>query len=79
MKSKIRRVSALALLVVIVCINTMHAQPPPPPPPGDDPPCWPPPCIPVDNGIIVAIGIAVAFGAFFLYRSMKLRSAGKQA
>ena len=27
-------------------------MPPPPPGGGMDPPCWPPPCVPADNGII---------------------------
>lgn len=65
----------VTILLTIVGIQTSHAQPPPPPPPGNGPPCWPPPCVPVDNGIIFAIAAAVVFGAYFLYRSVKLRTA----
>jgi hypothetical protein len=68
---------SLIILFVLTGIQTLHAQPPPPPPPGGGPPCWPPPCIPVDNGIIVAISVAVIFGAFFVFRMMKFRTAEK--
>ena len=35
------------------------------PPGSGGPPCWPPPCVPVDGGI----GILIAVGAFFGYKS----------
>jgi hypothetical protein len=66
----------LVIAVVIVGIQTANAQPPPPPP-GGGPPCWPPPCIPVDNGIIAALVAAVGFGAIMIFRAVKLRAAGK--
>jgi hypothetical protein len=64
------------ILLMVLGIQTGHAQPPPPPPPSG-PPCWPPPCIPVNGGILYAVIAAVAFGAYTLFRSMKLRTAGK--
>lgn len=76
MKVNKKLLLALTALLVLTAIQTSHAQPPPPPP-TDTPPCWPPPCVPVDNGIIFAITGAVLFGAFFIYRSYKLRTAGK--
>ena len=36
-------------------IEPIFAQgppPPPPPPPGGGPPCWPPPCIPINKGLV---------------------------
>ncbi len=62
------------ILLVVLSINTASAQPPPPPPPTG-PPCWPPPCIPVDNGMLFAVGAAVLFGVAALWKSMKARVA----
>jgi hypothetical protein len=62
------------ILLMIVGIQTGHAQPPPPPPPTNGPPCWPPPCIPVDNGILFAVLAAVLFGAVTLYKSFRTRA-----
>lgn len=66
----------LSVLGVIVFTQTGNAQPPPPPPPPGDPPCWPPPCIPVDGGILAAVGAAAIFGGKKLYN--KLKSGGDQ-
>lgn len=40
--------------------------PPPPPPGGTGPPCWPPPCIPIDNGIELLVLGGAAIAAVFL-------------
>jgi hypothetical protein len=61
----------LLALVVFAGVTALHGQPPPPPPPPDQPPCWPPPCIPVDGGIIFAVGAAAIFGGKKIYRAMK--------
>jgi hypothetical protein len=42
-----------------------------PPPPGDGPPCWPPPCVPVDGGIVFAISAAALFGGLLIYSNLK--------
>jgi hypothetical protein len=65
--------AAIILLVLVVGIQTGHAQPPPPP--NEEPPCWPPPCIPVDNGILYATLAAVVFGAVTLFKSFRTRAA----
>lgn len=65
---------ASVILLMIIGIQTGHSQPPPPPPP-DGPPCWPPPCIPVNGGIIYAIGAAVLFGAYAILKSLRSRTA----
>ncbi|HET6990746.1 MAG TPA: hypothetical protein VFJ43_05455 [Bacteroidia bacterium] len=66
---------AATILLVLIGIQTGHAQPPPPPPPSGGPPCWPPPCVPVNGGIIYAVGAAVLFGAYALYKSFRSRVA----
>ncbi len=52
-----------ALLVCFFLVQTELTQGAPPGPPGGGggPPCWPPPCIPVNKGLIF-----LALAAFFL-------------
>lgn len=69
-----RHYQVLALLAFVLLTGgiALHGQlPPPPPPPGPGPPCWPPPCIPVDGGILFAVGAAAIFGGKKLYNSLK--------
>ena len=65
------KIVAALILLCFVGIATLHGQPPPPPPPPGDPPCWPPPCIPVDGGILFAVGAAAVFGGKKLYNSLR--------
>lgn len=66
------QIIAFIAFVVIAGGTALHAQlPPPPPPPGPGPPCWPPPCIPVDGGILFAVGAAAVFGGKKIYNSIK--------
>jgi hypothetical protein len=46
----------------------------PPPPPSGGPGCWPPPCIPIDNGLVFLVLAGVAFGAKKIYSSYKKSS-----
>ena len=64
------------VFIVLVSVQTAHAQPPPPPP-ADTPPCWPPPCVPVNGGLIYAVGAAMIFGGLMIYRNLRLRTVGK--
>lgn len=69
-----RHYQVLTLLAFVLLAGgiALHGQlPPPPPPPGPGPPCWPPPCIPVDGGILFAVGAAAIFGGKKLYNSLK--------
>jgi hypothetical protein len=66
---------AATILLVLIGFQTGHAQPPPPPPPVEVPPCWPPPCVPVNGGILYAIGGAVLFGAYTMIKSLRSRAA----
>lgn len=46
----------------------------PPPPPTGGPGCWPPPCVPVDNGLVFLVLAGIAFGAKKIYNSYKKSS-----
>jgi hypothetical protein len=55
---------------VILGANVLLAAPPPPPSGGGatgGPVCWPPPCIPVDNGVIFLIIAGALYGAKKIY------------
>lgn len=45
--------------------------PPPIPAAGSEPPCWPPPCIPIDQGTVFLIAGAVLLGTWFLVKQRK--------
>lgn len=58
------------LLSLVVPILALAQGPPPPPPPptsGGGPPCFPPPCIPVDNGWWILAISAIIFVAYQFY------------
>ena len=69
MKKNLFLLFFITSLFFFVDRNEVIAQPPPPPPP--DPDCWPPPCIPIDGGIIFLIAAGVALGGKKLYNSQK--------
>jgi hypothetical protein len=54
--------------------NTLFSAPPPPPTGG--PGCWPPPCVPVDNGLIFLMVAGLLFGAKKFY---DLRRSSRQS
>jgi hypothetical protein len=66
---------ALALLIAFGFSDSVFAQdlPPPPPPPDGDPGCWPPPCIPINKGLVFLAGGALVLGF------LKLRSVRREA
>jgi len=51
-------------ILLTIFFNGVHAAPPPPP--GGGPGCWPPPCIPVDGGVVF---LAIA-GALFVAKKL---------
>ncbi|MFL5753818.1 MAG: PID-CTERM protein-sorting domain-containing protein [Bacteroidia bacterium] len=73
-----RKKVILFILVAFSGIEKIAAVGAPPPPPGGgmDPPCWPPPCVPVDNGVIFLIlaGVAYAAKKFYDYKKQKRNS-----
>lgn len=57
--------------VYALCAMSAALSAAPPPPPSGGPGCWPPPCIPVDNGLLVLIGAGVVLGLKTLYSFRK--------
>ncbi len=56
--------------VFFICISVCYAAPSPPPSTTGGttgPACWPPPCVPIDNGIIFLIVAGVLYGAKKIY------------
>ena len=37
--------------------------PPGPPGGGGTPPCWPPPCVPIDGGVLFLAAAGIAYGS----------------
>lgn len=52
-------------ILFLFVVNIIFSAPPPPP--AGSPGCWPPPCIPVDNGVIFLIIAGVIFGVKKIY------------
>ncbi len=74
----IKQAFLLVLFVGLAAFAFAQGSPPPPPPPppppaggGGTPPCWPPPCIPIDNGISLLLIAGVYFGYKTVFRSNK--------
>lgn len=65
---KIYMFTILFLLTVLVpsLIYAQGPPPPPPPPPGGGPPCWPPPCIPINKGLVFLAISAFALAVYQL-------------
>ena len=62
--NKLTLITLIVLFISIIFPIEVFSQalpPPPPPPPGGGPPCWPPPCIPINKGLIF-----LAIAAFLL-------------
>lgn len=77
-RMKLNKYIFLFLIILLVAVSSQpcFAQlPPPPPPPPTGPPCWPPPCVPVNSGLIYALGAALLFGVYAIYKSVKSRKA----
>ena len=58
----------LTAIILLVCQVVISA--PAPPPSGGttgSPACWPPPCVPVDNGILFLIAAGAIYGAKKIY------------
>ena len=59
----------------LILLSSEAALAAPPPPGGGTPPCWPPPCIPVDNGVIFLLIAGLALAALKFYSSFKSEKA----
>lgn len=60
------------LLVFFVC-DAVLAAPAPPPAGGaaGGPVCWPPPCVPVDNGLVLLMLAGALYGLKKIYDARK--------
>jgi hypothetical protein len=52
-----------AIVVALIAGGNSVILAAPPPPPTGGPVCWPPPCIPADNGVIFLIAAGALLGA----------------
>ncbi len=57
--------SLLIILFCFICNTVIFAAPPPPP--AGSPGCWPPPCVPIDGGIVFLIIAGTLFAIKKLY------------
>ena len=57
----------------LFAVGVTYAAPskPPPPPGGGGAGCWPPPCLPIDNGVVFLIAVAALYGGKKLYDFQK--------
>lgn len=71
MKNKLRQLVLVGFFILTpFFINDIYSAGPPPPP-GPDPGCWPPPCIPIDGGIVFLIAAGIAYGGKKTFDSLK--------
>ena len=61
-----KTVKVLFTAIFVFAASIIFAAPSPPPTTGS-PSCWPPPCIPIDNGVILLVVAGALFGAKKLY------------
>jgi hypothetical protein len=69
-RSRITILSGLFLLMSKVLLAA-----PPPPGGGGTPPCWPPPCIPVDKGVVFLVIAGIGLAGWKLYASFRRKQA----
>ncbi len=75
MKNKLRQLVLVGFFIITpFFINDIYSGGGgPPPPPGGGPPCWPPPCIPIDGGIVFLIAAGIAYGGKKAFDAFKNR------
>ncbi|PBQ31546.1 hypothetical protein CNR22_07120 [Sphingobacteriaceae bacterium] len=63
-----KTLKSLFTVILFFGAQALFAAPAPPPSSSTSGPlCWPPPCVPIDNGIIFLIVAGVLFGAKKFY------------
>jgi hypothetical protein len=70
---RMKNIRHIQITLFFAIINLVMVSAPPPPPSGG-PSCWPPPCIPADNGIIFLIAAGALLGAKKIYDLRKKSS-----
>ena len=60
-------------VLFLLTASASFAPPSQPPPPvgGGGASCWPPPCVPIDNGVVFLIAVAALYGGKKLYDFQK--------
>jgi len=61
----------IALFLFAYGVTNAAPSKPPPPPGGGAAGCWPPPCLPIDNGVVFLIAVAALYGGKKLYDFQK--------
>lgn len=67
MRKLFRYAAGLAGVLFTSAAMALPISPPPPP----DPPCWPPPCIPIDNGVVFLMIAGALLAGTVLIRTFK--------
>lgn len=60
-----------AVFLILVLPEFINAAPPPPP---GGAPCWPPPCVPVDGGIVALMAAGAIYASKKIYDRKKQKS-----
>jgi hypothetical protein len=68
-----KKILLISILSFLFSSNLFAAAPPPPPTTGGTtkPSCWPPPCIPIDGGIVFLAFAGAAYGSRKLFQNLK--------
>jgi hypothetical protein len=69
-----KKIVLISVLSFLFSFNLFAATPPPPPTTTGGttkPACWPPPCIPVDGGIVFLAIAGAAYGSRKLFQNLK--------
>ena len=71
-----KNLKLLIVTVMVFSISTVFSAPAPPPAGtttggAAGPTCWPPPCVPIDNGIVFLIAAGALYGAKKFYDMRK--------
>ncbi len=67
------RIVSILLVGFLLFVTTFTIAAPPPPPAGA-PGCWPPPCVPIDGGIIALMAIGALYAIKKLYDTKKQKA-----
>jgi hypothetical protein len=59
------------ILTIVAALGAQVVFSAPPPPPTGGPTCWPPPCIPIDGGILFLMIAGALYGLKKIYDSRR--------